>query len=129
MKKRKLLLMTSLLALIVLMTTCLVACDGIIVRVTMFDFEERLKDAGYDVRVDKEPLGHELWVVFAQKHLPGENKDEVVLRYVKIIRYDSVSRAEVQEDIAINEGKKTYRRGDILIVATDDDAIKDALGK
>ena len=65
----------------------------------------------------------------AFKHKDGQIAGEVIPCRVEIVKYESEKEAKAREDIAARDGYSTYRRGDILIVASNQDALNDALGK
>ena len=125
-----------LLMFIVILSMCLIACDRIITTASAYDFEDRLESLGYSVDVydlsNSEAslkLAGQLWRVTAFKHKDGQISGEVIPCRVNIVKYESEKEAKAREDIAARDGYSTYRRGDILIVATNQDALNDALGK
>ena len=128
MRKRAICIVIALTMIAILSASC-VACDGVVTKVTAFDYETILNEIGYTTTV-VQGVGEVLWIVKATKTKYGENKNEIAdILTVEVTRYESVGRAETVAEFAINNGKAVYRRGDIVIIASNTEALNDALGQ
>ena len=128
MRKRAICIVIALTMIAILSASC-VACDGVVTKVTAFDYETILNEIGYTTTV-VQGVGEVLWIVKATKTKYGENKNEIAdILTVEVTRYESVGRAETVAEFAISNGKIVYRRGDIVIIASNTEALNDALGQ
>ena len=128
MRKRAICIVIALTMIAILSASC-VACDGVVTKLTAFDYETRLNEIGYTATA-VQGVGEVLWTVKATKTKYGENKNVITdILIVEVARYESVGRAETVAEFAINKGKAVYRRGDVVIIASDTEALNDALGR
>ena len=126
---KRIISIVAIVALVAVLGVCIVACDGVVTKLTAFDYETRLNEIGYTATV-VQGVGEVLWIVKATKTKYGENKNEIAdILTVEVTRYESVGRAETVAEFAINNGKTVYRRGDIVIIASNTEALNDVLGQ